>query len=268
MRAIRFGCNAIGLAVAAPEQRRQLVRVAHGCGVPVEGTPVPDGGIGRGEAALQELVAYVEHTNIDLLNLTAAVCRGGAQGLEGLAPLRDALRIPIALDDDLGMDDADYAEMAGFGVAKVNYGRAVPTADTIERRMGLVGAAGWAGQALAQCRPWAEVAHLIVYNSTAIDSHATRKMITEGRRVLAQIPGVRGVFAGETVRDDAHYRYTWLVRFCSEAVIDTYRDHPDHVAFADGWFRPLAGDRISIDYTELSGRAGTTVADLPRRESA
>jgi len=29
---------------------------------------------------------------------------------------------------------------------------------------------------------------------------------------------------------------------------DSYRDHSDHVAFADGLFRPIARERLSIDY--------------------
>ena len=39
-----------------------------------------------------------------------------------------------------------------------------------------------------------------------------------------------------------------LVRFCHPAVIESYREHPDHVAFADNRFRPVAGERISVDY--------------------
>jgi fructose-bisphosphate aldolase class II len=73
-------------------------------------------------------------------------------------------------------------------------------------------------------------------------------MMAEGQRILSAIPGVREVFAGSAVKQDARYRHTWLVRFCHPAVIDSYREHPDHIAFADQQFRPVAGDRISIDY--------------------
>ena len=76
-------------------------------------------------------------------------------------------------------------------------------------------------------------------------------MIAEGRRVLSAIPGVRDVFTGEAVQDDEKYRHTWLVRFCHPAVIDSYREHPDHVTFADKLFRPVAGERISIDYLSI-----------------
>jgi len=75
--------------------------------------------------------------------------------------------------------------------------------------------------------------------------------MAEGRRVLSAIPGVRAVFTGEAVKTDASYRYTWLIRFCHPAVIDSYREHPAHVAFADNLFRPVAGKRISIDFQSV-----------------
>jgi len=76
-------------------------------------------------------------------------------------------------------------------------------------------------------------------------------MMAEGRRVLSAIPGVREVFTGEAIQTDASYRYTWLVRFCHPAVIDSYREHPAHVAFANNQFRPVAGNRISIDFQSI-----------------
>lgn len=77
-------------------------------------------------------------------------------------------------------------------------------------------------------------------------------MQAEGRKVLGAIPGVREVFAGRAMRADARYRYCWLVRFAAPEVIASYRDHPDHVAFADSRFRPLARDRLSLDFEEIS----------------
>ncbi|MEN8131146.1 MAG: Dabb family protein [Pseudomonadota bacterium] len=90
--------------------------------------------------------------------------------------------------------------------------------------------------------------HLIIYNVTGIDEVGVETMFEEGRCVLGAIPGVREVVTGKAVKEDAKYRYTWLVRFCHPAVIESYREHPDHVAFADNRFRPVAGERISIDY--------------------
>ena len=108
--------------------------------------------------------------------------------------------------------------------------------------------AGRAETVLTACRPWREVEHLVIYNSSAADSSQNAAMTAEGRRVLAEISGVRQVITGTSVREDAAYQHCWLVRFASAAVIDTYRDHPDHQAFADNHFRPLAADRLTIDY--------------------
>ena len=99
--------------------------------------------------------------------------------------------------------------------------------------------------------PRVPVEHLIIYNIEGLDRAGAETMMIEGRRVLSAIPGVREVFTGEAVKEGAKYRYTWLVRFCHPAVIDSYREHPDHVAFANNLFRPVAGERISIDYLAM-----------------
>ena len=56
---------------------------------------------------------------------------------------------------------------------------------------------------------------------------------------------------GKAVGDQGKYRYCWLIRFANDKVIDSYKNHPDHVAYADTSFRPLAGDRITNDYAIL-----------------
>ncbi|MEA2093598.1 MAG: Dabb family protein [Pseudomonadota bacterium] len=123
--------------------------------------------------------------------------------------------------------------------------------DAAERCMCLWGSAGRAAEVLNQCQPWVSVEHLIIYNIEGLDRAGVETMMIEGRRGLSTIPGVREVFTGAAVNEDAKYRYTWLVRFCHPAVIDSYREHPDHVAFANKLFRPVAGKRISIDYLAM-----------------
>ena len=73
-------------------------------------------------------------------------------------------------------------------------------------------------------------------------------MMTKGQKILSTIPGVREVVIGRAIRSEAEYCYTWLIRFCHSAVIDSYRNHPKHIAFADTLFRPVAAERISVDY--------------------
>jgi hypothetical protein len=108
------------------------------------------------------------------------------------------------------------------------------------------------GQAILEtCNLWHPVEHLIIYN-TSTDDSTSLKTASEGLRVLDKIPGVRATWHGRSVKPDAKYKWCWLVRFAHQAVIDSYREHPDHVQYADNYFRPIASDRISIDY-ELTG---------------
>ncbi len=146
--------------------------------------------------------------------------------------------------------DAELASAGCDSVARfqesVRLTAATETAAAIER----CGAAGKAASVMAECRPWLPIEHLIIYNVEGADDAQVERMMEEGRRVLGAIPGVRRIFTGEAVKEGAKYRFCWLVKFVHEAVIDSYRDHPDHVAFADNLFRPVAGDRISIDYVD------------------
>lgn len=112
--------------------------------------------------------------------------------------------------------------------------------------IGRCGSAGWAERLAAECRVRREVDHVVLYNASApVDD-----MVAEGMRVLAEVPGVRQIFAGQAVDPDARFQHAWVVRFVDAGVIPYWRDHPLHTGFADGMFRPLAADRLTIDFTD------------------
>lgn len=157
-------------------------------------------------------------------------------------------------------DMLDHAYRHGYAVGAFD----VVSLDFVT---GIMAAAGRAAEVLARCTPWTPVEHLIIYNTSDTDDEAVSAMMTEGRRVLSAIPGVREVFTGNAVQQGARYRHTWLVRFCHPAVIDSYREHPDHVAFADRHFRPVAGDRISIDYDDATSISAVSTAANNRRNA-
>ena len=117
-----------------------------------------------------------------------------------------------------------------------------------ERALRQSAAGGRADGALAASARWNNIEHCILYNVQRYkdENRAVTAMMADGRRILSRIPGVREVVTGMSVTPDSRYRYCWIVRFAHPAVIDSYRNHPDHVAFADGTFRPIADDRISI----------------------
>ncbi len=297
VRAINGGCNGVMVDAShhpLPDNialTRQVVEMAHSCGVPVEGELGYVPGV-EGEDAerhpgeisyttVAEACTYLQQTEVDFLAVSIGTVHGRMNGcpeldIGRLAEINRALRIPLVIHGGTGLSDEQFRQLIENGVAKINYYTALSDAaaqqirantgagpggytqltrgvsDSVraecERCMRLWRSAGQADAVLQSCTPWRMVEHLIIYNVSGIDEEQARRMAAEGRRILGQIPGVRHVLTGEAVKQDAKYRFCWLIRFVHEKVIDSYRDHPDHVRFADELFRPVAGDRISIDY--------------------
>lgn len=229
----------------------------------------------------EEAIDFVARTQVDFLAVSIGTVHGRLRGtpqldIERLARIDRSLGIPLVIHGGTGLEENQYRALIENGVAKINYYTALADAAAasiraraaadpragytgllrdvraavraeVERMNRLFGAAGRAEALAAHCRPWREVEHVILYNATASEP-AVNAMMAQGRAQLRRIPGVRRVFTGRAVAAEARYRYCWLVRFASPAVIESYRVHPDHVAFADGQFRPVARDRVSIDY--------------------
>lgn len=234
---------------------------------------------------VDEARMYVRETDVDFLAVSIGTVHGRMQGkpqldFQRLKNIDEALNIPLVIHGGTGLDDEQFQMLIKNGVAKINYYTALSDAAAqqlnencksstkisftsqvknvpevisaeAERCMNLWGSCSRAREILQSCESWTPVEHLIIYNVDGLDDDATKKMALEGKKILSAIPGVREVFIGESIKDDDSYRYSWLVRFCHKSVIDSYREHPDHVAFADNLFRPVAGSRISIDYQEI-----------------
>jgi fructose-bisphosphate aldolase class II len=230
----------------------------------------------------EEAERYVRETGVDFLAVSIGTVHGRMRGeprldFERLAAINGELGIPLVIHGGTGLSDGQFRRLVENGVAKINYYTALADAAgsairrnaegtekrsytdlvrgvqdairaEVERCIALWGGSGRAEEVAGACRPWREVEHLIVYNLSGVTPEEAAAMMAEGRRVLGAIPGVREVITGTSAREDAPYRHCWLVRFASPAVIDSYREHPDHAAFADARFRPRAADRISIDF--------------------
>ncbi|MET0014539.1 MAG: ketose-bisphosphate aldolase [Sedimenticola sp.] len=302
VRAINRGCN--GVMVDASHHpvsdniriTSEVVQMARGCGVPVEGelgyVPGVEGEDAErhpGEIAyttVEEARRYVDETGVDFLAVSIGTVHGRMKGspqldIQRLKEINAELGLPLVIHGGTGLSDEQFRDLIANGVAKINYYTALADAaakrmysnaqenpgagytrlvegvsDDIAIEVGrciqLWGSTGQADAVQAQSVPWTPVLHLIIYNVAGISEQEAYDMIAEGERVLSTIPGVLEVVTGESVKEDADYRYTWLVRFCHTAVIDSYRDHPLHVAFADDRFRPVAGGRISIDYKAIA----------------
>lgn len=311
---IRHGCN--GVMIDGSELpfddnvalTREIVDMAHACGVPVEaelGHVARRVGEERSSAddhpvltSPDEAKLFLRHTKADFLAVSIGNVHGQPMGpgrldLTRLARIHAAVDVPLVIHGGSGLSDAEFGCLIDRGVAKINYytslsqaaarrirGNAIENRDgaygtlisglrdavreEVERCLLLWRAADKAEAVIKNAAPWSEVEHVIIYNTNDGDEGRVVAMMEEGRRVLSKIPGVRRVVTSRAVTKDAKYQYCWLVRFAHPDVIKTYRDHPDHVAFADTLFRPIAGNRISIDYVEINDANGETDT-LPAR---
>lgn len=239
--------------------------------------------------SVEEAKAYVKRTGVDFLAVSIGTVHGRLRGrpkldCERLKRINQELRIPLVIHGGTGLAEEQFRRLIANGVAKINYytaladaagdriranvkangaagyttlvrGVRAAIAEEAERCMRLWGSAGRAAEVLMQCRPWRSLQHVILYNVEGAGDAAVDALMAEGREVLARIPGVRRVVTGWAVPDKPRFRFCWLVEFASRAVIESYRDHPLHRAFADEKFRPLAPDRISVDFEALDVRA-------------
>jgi fructose-bisphosphate aldolase class II len=239
--------------------------------------------------SVAEARAYVERTGVDCLAVSVGTVHGRLRGrpkldFERLKHINAAVKVPLVIHGGTGLSDEQFHKLITHGVAKINYYTALADAagarirgnaladansgytglikgiqeairDEVERCMRLWGSAGRAAEVIAQCRPVQPVAHVILYNIELMNEADIEVMMARGREVLARIPGVRRVVTGWAVGERPRYRFSWLIEFASREVVETYRDHPLHVDFADRLFRPAAADRVSVDYVHVSGSA-------------
>ena len=249
--------------------------------------------------AVEEARAFVERTRVDCLAVSIGSGNGRSRGrlkldVERLKRINEAVRIPLAIHADSGFADEHCHKLIQHGIARVSFDalleevvggclRASKRKDAhagfsalaqevraamqagVERCLHRWGSAGRAAEVQVQCRAWQPVQHVIVYNVEGASDDQVEAMMARGREILSRIPGVRRVFTGWAVPQNPRFRFCWLVEFVHEKVIESYHDHPDHVAFASQLFRPVAGDRISIDFTEIARPTEANAAGGLRR---
>jgi fructose-bisphosphate aldolase class II len=234
--------------------------------------------------SVEEARAYVERTKVDFLAVSIGTVHGRMRGrpkldFDRLKRINEAVKIPLVIHGGTGLSDEQFHKLITNGVAKINYYTALADAaanamrknmasDTrsgytrvmhgvrdairseVERCMINWGSAGRAAEILARCQSWQPVQHVIIYNVDNISNEHVETVMNRGQAVLSKIPGVRRVITGTAVQENSRYKFCWLIEFVHQNVIESYRDHLDHVTFADELFRPIAGDRISIDFVQ------------------
>jgi len=153
-RAIRAGCNGVMVDTSALPfsdnlwQTRDIVAMAHACGVTVEGelgyVPGIEGENAKnhpGELAYTsaaEAAGFVERTNVDCLAVSIGTVHGRMKGLPKLdyarlAKIREATPVPLVIHGGTGLTDDQFRRLIANGVAKINYYTAL--ADLANRRI-------------------------------------------------------------------------------------------------------------------------------------
>jgi len=142
VRAINAGCNGVMVdASHLPFEEnaritKEVVRIAHGCGVPVEGELGYVPGVEGKDAELhpgklvyttpEEARRFVEQTGVDFLAVSIGTVHGRMRGrpkldLDRLAAIDDALGIPLVIHGGTGLSEEQFRALIERGVAKINY---------------------------------------------------------------------------------------------------------------------------------------------------
>ena len=142
VRAIQLGCNSVMLDASGLELRenikltRDVVGMAHGCGVPVVGEVGYVAGqegegaqLHPGEMTLTnpaEAKCFVEQTGVDFLAISIGTIQGRSKGrtkldFQRLKKLNQSVNIPLVIHGGSGLSDEQFRKLPTLGVAKINY---------------------------------------------------------------------------------------------------------------------------------------------------
>jgi len=140
--AIREGCNGVMVDTSALLfsdnlwQTREIVAMAHACGVTVEGelgyVPGKEGQSAEnhpGEltyTSAAEAAGFVERTGVDCLAVSIGTIHGRMKGVPKLdyvrlGKIREATTIPLVIHGGSGLSDEQYRKLIAHGVSKINY---------------------------------------------------------------------------------------------------------------------------------------------------
>ena len=231
-----------------------------------------------------EAKAYVERTGIDFLAVSIGTVQGRMNGRAKLdyvrlKQLRQAVQIPLVIHGGSGLNEDQYHKLISNGVAKIDYYTALSdvaakamrqrskdnpkgsftdlkkdvkeaVGEEVKRCLRQWGSAGRAAEILEQCEPWQPVEHLIIHNLGSDSGMLHSHLISEGRRILSQIPGVREVFTGEAMKHDSRYQFCWSVRFTHKTVQKNFSENQAFNTFLRKHFNPVVSDIVCIDYRE------------------
>lgn len=229
-----------------------------------------------------EAKIYVERTGVDFLAVSIGTVQGHGRAKLDYARLKQlnhSVNIPLVIHGGSGRNEGQFHKLTLNGVAKIDYYTALSDVAAkamrkrskenpggsftdlkkdvkdaivkeVQRCLHQWGSAGRAAEVLERCEPWLSVEHLMVHNVNAHSNQSFDSLISEGKQILSQIPGVREVFTGEDMKENSKYLFCWSVRFTHQAALDSFREHQGFGAFLQKQLDPNTSDLINIDYRE------------------
>ena len=226
----------------------------------------------------------MDRTGVDFLAVSIGTVQGRMNGrakldYARLKQLNQSVNIPLVIHGGSGLNEDQFHKLTSNGVAKIDYYTALSDVaakamrkrskenpkgsftdlkkdvkeaigEEVQRCLRQWGSAGRAAEVLERCEPWLSVEHLIVYNMSTQSTRSIDSIMSEGKRILSQIPGVREVFTGEALKENSKYSFCWSVRFTHKAALDSFREHHDFDSFLKKRFNPNVSDLTCIDYQE------------------
>jgi len=230
-----------------------------------------------------EAKAYVERTGVDFLSVSIGTVQGRMKGrakldFQRLKLLNEAVKVPLVIHGGSGLNESQFRKLTSHGVAKINYYTALSDAAAaamrkqtklnpqgsfielkkdvkqaigteVERCLRIWGSAGRAAEVMTQCEPWTPIEYVMVHNSKRLNEQQINTIMTEGRRLLSNIPGVRNVFTGQAIKEDDKYQFLWSVHLSNKKVIKSLQEHPDYIRFTNQIFKhPYIDNMLNINY--------------------
>lgn len=266
-RAIRLGCNAIrvdggGNSFAQRVQTTQeIVATARSCGL----AALADSGDPEGSTPA-EARTFTERTEADALMIRSLPNNGSGKGgidYTWIRQIHRAMERPLGVTTGRGVSTDQYRRLLSIGIAQVEHGKEA-AAGTGEGKEGVAaclracGAAGRAAEVLAQCASWQGTEHIILCDLSELEETRAQPLLSEGERILANLPGVRSAQAALSLTGSGPYRLAWRVRLCHRDALSAFHVEADPTSFASRFEAVTAGClRIDLE----SRPAGTFSGD-------
>jgi len=292
--ALTLGCNGVMIdASHSPldenlKLTRQVVEMAHACGVPVEAELgyVPEDDEGTDELSfttVDQARGFVRHTEVDFLAVSIGTVHGHLKGkprldYQRLRQINEAVGIPLVVHGGSGLSEDQYHRLITGGVAKINYHTSLSdnamksirannkTANSygemtagvreviaaeVEQCMRQWGSAGRAAEVISRCRSWTTAEQITLFNIEMAEVADVQMILNRGRRLISAIPGVREVSAGHSESEGAKYRFLWRVLLASPEVAEGFTRHQNYRDFSNRLLSSISGDRQTVLYQSL-----------------